>query len=32
MFSDIGENTEISDACDEGREQWKEKRTGNGYT
>ncbi|ESW35412.1 hypothetical protein PHAVU_001G233100 [Phaseolus vulgaris] len=28
IFSDIGENTEISDACDEGREQWNEK-TGN---
>jgi len=28
IFSDIGENTEISDACDEGREQWNDK-TGN---
>ncbi|XP_027912981.1 G-type lectin S-receptor-like serine/threonine-protein kinase CES101 [Vigna unguiculata] len=27
VFSDIGENTEISDAYDEGREQWNEKRT-----
>ncbi|WVZ05640.1 hypothetical protein V8G54_018986 [Vigna mungo] len=28
VFSDIGENTEISDAYDEGREEWNEKRTG----
>lgn len=28
VFSDIGENTEISNACDEGREEWNEKRTG----